>query len=240
MRTRHTPEQPPGVTIFTNDFIYLYILTQLTQSIYIWDGNEHRVYIYILYIGKEIPPFWLCRLCFWYKCMKSLKNTGTPPLRRGRARKRQETMKESKLTGILVKSFKNQRLWAYKIPDAVRGPNTRFLPTKPFDIVFFAKKGSGGIEVKQLNNTARFCPAREIRPSQVQGLNDMVRMGRRALVIVGIHYPRDFSFVVVPWVFVKDNFQDSWDLREENLFSQRYQIKNDQFDMKKFLIDWNL
>lgn len=48
---------------------------------------------------------------------------------------------EKRANAMLVASLQAAGAWAWKVPDMPRGPQTRFVPTKPFDVLMFGPSG---------------------------------------------------------------------------------------------------
>lgn len=70
----------------------------------------------------------------------------------------------------------------YKIPDAVPGDGSRFIPQKPFDAILFCLGQGYAIEYKSHRTRAKLTMA--LRKSQHSGLRAAQVAGMKALVVV--------------------------------------------------------
>lgn len=234
-------------TTFFNQFNYLYYIGPVGPVRIVYRSiNDIGPYIVYMYIGERVlrGPTWP-RLDRALKLLKSKRKylglskkrgwPGWPTL----GQKGVNLAKEAYFSGLFVKVLRSHGFFAYKIPDAVRGQNTRFIPTKPFDVVFMGPKVAGGVEWKLLRGKPIFKPADHLRPSQVDGLNDLVSVGKKAFVGVAVAIPRGNYFVMVPWVDIRDMMNYEFDVSTELLWV-KYYIKKESFDFRALSIDMGL
>ena len=97
-------------------------------------------------------------------------------------------MKESNFTSEVMESLRQRGVWCYKIADSPASWTkgiTRFTPEKPCDIVACVGGKFISIECKQLKKFEAFGRT-QIRESQIQAANDIVRAGGKAFIFLNI------------------------------------------------------
>lgn len=106
-------------------------------------------------------------------------------------------MKEAIFSTEVKSSLQDLGCWAYKIPDAVRGPATRFIPEKPFDIVASYRGTAFAIETKQIKKWQSF-GRKDFRPSQLKELTRFQTQGQgRSFVMLNVRIPRKENLCII-------------------------------------------
>lgn len=115
-------------------------------------------------------------------------------------------MKEANFTTEVRKSLEELGVWSYKIPDAIRGPNTRFIPEKPFDVIASYKGIPIAIETKFMKSWRPF-GKEDFQKSQLKELTNFQKKGQgRSFVLLNIRTPKKENVCIIFewWAFESD------------------------------------
>lgn len=115
-------------------------------------------------------------------------------------------MKEAVFTTEVKNSLEALGCWAHKLTDAVRGPTTRFIPPKPFDLIGSYKGIPFAIETKQMKKWEPFGKA-DFQPSQLKELTRFQKRGQgRSFVMLNVREPRKENLCIIFewWAFERD------------------------------------
>jgi len=154
-------------------------------------------------------------------------------------------MKEAHVNTEWKNSLKAYGAWAYKIADMPHftGMKTRFDVEKPCDIVGGYKGIFFGIEGKMIKKYESF-GLKNMRPSQIKNLNEMVTKGNRAFVFLNIRILPDQTrgirrmnrLLIFDWAKWSSIWERSGTLKKKHLESAKgIDGKNGLFDLRGFL-----
>jgi hypothetical protein len=116
-------------------------------------------------------------------------------------------IKESNFNTEIVKSVKHHGWFAHKLMDmpASMMVRTRFVPTKPCDILACIKGRMVGIECKQIKKWQGFS-LRFLRENQIEALDEIKKAGGVSIVLVNVRIPpekgiskRENRLIVINW-----------------------------------------
>lgn len=111
-------------------------------------------------------------------------------------------MREATFTTELIRSFRKDKSWIYKIPDAPTSRLTglRFTASKPCDLVLCLGGKFVAIECKQIKKWKAFSIG-DMRTSQIVNLPAVIKSGGRAFVFLNVRIAKEKvnRIIVLDW-----------------------------------------
>lgn len=141
----------------------------------------------------------------------------------GQLKKKKRKKREQVFLTELKRSFTGYGSFFYKIADMPHmGLGTRFDLDKPFDAFVVSKSVAIAIEAKSMKSYAAF--GRQIRSSQIKGLNKFTRHGGRGFVFLNIRSgtPRINRLIIFDWMDIKDRVMRGQSIKKKELESLPY------------------
>ena len=100
-------------------------------------------------------------------------------------------MKEAVFNTEIRKSLELVGHFSHKLTDSIRGPNTRFIPEKPFDIVSCSPRGVfTAVEGKQIKKWCGLTRSM-LRPNQIASLDRTVKNRGKAYLMLNVRIPKE-------------------------------------------------
>jgi hypothetical protein len=154
--------------------------------------------------------------------------------------KRKRSAKRERVSLTELKhSFEDHGAFFFKIADLPHFPGAkmRFDLEKPFD-AFVCHRGTPiAIEAKTMKSYTAF--GRQIRPSQIKGLNKFVAAGGCGFIFLNIRSkkPRMNRLLIFDWAKWGQDFSSGWTMKKKEL--ERYPFinkKKGRFDLTAWLL----
>jgi hypothetical protein len=151
-------------------------------------------------------------------------------------------VKEAVFSTEVIKSVQALGHFAFKIPDMPRGPLTRFIPSKPYDLQITCKGRSVAVECMQFN-IWKPLTLDTFQPSQIQNLTKHINIGEAySFIFLNIRIPREKSrLYIFEWAELYKRLkmgpmsQDEIEMLYESLTAHK-----NLFDLRSFFKDYVL